>query len=71
MKTETSDHHLIWPMADLVYLSEEALAAAPGRGGVVNVDVVVLSTDWLLHERFLKDFPVDFNMVLPFHQVTF
>ena len=54
-----------------MYLSEEALAAAPGRGGVVNVDVVVLSTDWLLHERFLKDFPVDFNMVLPFHQVTF
>lgn len=53
-----------------MHLSEEALAAAAGRGGVVDVDVVVLGADGLLNERLLEDLPVHLHVVLPFHQVA-
>lgn len=51
-------------------LSEEALAATTSRGGVVDVDVVVLGTDRLLNKRFLEYFSVHLHMVLSFHQVA-
>lgn len=52
-------------------LSEEALTATASRGGVVDVDVVVLSADRLLDKRLLEDLPVHLHVVLPLHQVAF
>lgn len=53
-----------------MYLSKETLAAPTGRGWVIDVDIVVLGGDRLLHKRFMKHFPVHFHMVLALHQVT-
>lgn len=52
------------------YLPEEPLAAPPSRGGVVDVDVVVLGTHRFLHEGFVEDLAVDLHVVFGFHQVT-
>lgn len=54
----------------MLYLSKETLAAPTSRGWVIDVDIVVLSGDGLLHKRFMKHFPVHFHMVLALHQVT-
>ncbi len=51
-------------------LSEESLAATSSRGGVVDVNVVVLSTDRLLNKRLLEYLSIHLHMVLSFHQVT-
>lgn len=51
-------------------LSEEALTASSSRGGVVDVDIVVLSTHRLLNERLLEYFSIHLHVVLSFHQVT-
>jgi len=52
------------------HLPEEPLAAPPRRRGVVDVDVVVLGADGLLHERLLEHLPVHLHVVLPLHQVA-
>lgn len=51
-------------------LSEESLAATAGGGGVVDVDVVVLSADGLLDKRLLEYLSVHLHVVLSLHQVT-
>ena len=51
-------------------LPEEPLAATSSRGGVVDVDVVVLGTNRLLNERFLEDLAVHLHVIFPLHQVT-
>lgn len=53
------------------YLSEEALTAPASWGGIVDVDVVILSRDGLFHERLLEHFSINLHMVLPLQQVTF
>lgn len=54
----------------MAYLPEESLAASPSRGGVVDVDVVVLGTHGFLHKGLVEDFAIDLHVVLGFHQVT-
>lgn len=56
--------------SDVGYLPEEPLAAPAGRGGVVDVDIVVLGTHGFLHEGLVEDLAVDLHVVLGLHQVT-
>jgi hypothetical protein len=49
------------------YLSEQSLASAAGRRGVVDVNVVVFGGDGFLHKRFIEYDPVDFDVVLGFY----
>lgn len=52
-------------------LAEKPLAAPSCRRGVVDIDVMVLSTYWLLHKWLLENLPIYLNMVLSLNQVTF
>lgn len=47
-----------------VYLAEQPLRPAAGRRGEINVDFVVLGRDGLLHEGFVEDLPVDFDLIV-------
>lgn len=52
------------------HLTEEALAAPTCRGWVVNIHIVVFSTDWLLYKRLWENSSVHLHVVLSFHQVA-
>lgn len=52
------------------YLPKEPLAAPPSRGGVVDVDVVVLGAHGFLHKGLVEDLAIDLHVVFGFNQVT-
>lgn len=63
---------VFWCWRDwLWHLAEEPLTASSCRCGVVDVDIVVLSTHRLLYERLLENLPIHLHMVLSLHQITF
>ena len=56
--------------SDQTYLSEESLRPSARTGGEVDVHVVVLGRDGLLHEGLRENLAVDLNLVLGLYQLT-
>ena len=56
--------------SDQTYLSEESLGASARARGEVDVDVVVLGRDGLLHEGLRENLAVHLNLVLRLNQLT-
>lgn len=54
----------------LPYLTKEALASSSSRAGVVDVNIVVLRTHWLLHKGLGKDSSIDLHLVFTFYQAA-
>lgn len=54
----------------LPYLSEEALTSSSGWTGVVDVNIMVLCTHWLLHKGLGKDSSIYLYLVFTFYQVA-
>lgn len=57
-------------LLDLVYLSEQSLAATTCGGGVINVNIMIFSGDWLLDEGLVKRDAVDLHVVLGLDQLV-
>lgn len=53
------------------HLSKEPLASTPSRSWIINVNIVVLSTNWLFYKRLLENFSIHFHMIFSFNQVAF
>lgn len=70
--TQTSGDERDWSpgFSFCAYLPEEPLAAPASRGGVVDVDVVVLSTNGFFYKGFREHLPIHLHVVLRLHQIT-